>query len=194
MSLHAKLIVTETLFQPFTFGGDDLDPVMLGEVLSMFIPLTEAEAEFPALSTQVADLLWPDPSADMIWGLTGPVPTPERESLQVNVAVTFALFQPFELGRGEAAPERTGMVSSILTVTEAEPVRPAWSVAVQVIVVPAVSDTSVVVPHPEDDDVMPDSESETVQLTVTVALFHPLELGLGVSVRLMTGGVVSTPN
>ncbi len=59
--------------------------------------------------------------------------------------------------------------------------------------VPAVSDMRVVVPHPEDD-VIPDSESETAQLTVTVALFHPFELGLGVSVRLMTGGVVSTPN
>ncbi len=193
MSLHAKLIVTGTLFHPLLLGGDDLDPVILGEVLSMFIPLTEAEAEFPALSTQIADLLWPDPSADMICGLSGPVPTPERESVQANVAVTFALFQPFELGREEAAPERTGMVSSILTVTEEDPVSPARSVALQVIVVPAVSDTSVVAPHPEDE-VMPDSESETVQLTLTVALFHPFELGFGVSVRLMTGGVVSTPN
>jgi hypothetical protein len=80
---------------------------------------------------------------------------------------------------------------SIFTVTEAELVKPAPSVAVQVIVVPAVSVPKVTVPHPEDDAI-PDSGSETLQVTVKGPLFQPLPFGFGVVVGRMTGGVVST--
>jgi len=117
---------------------------------------------------------------------------PERESAQVNVTMTFALFQPLELGEGEVVPAREGTVSSIFTMTDEVPVSPARSVALQVIVVPDVSDASVAIPQPEDE-AMPDSESETAQLRVTVTLFQPFELGFGLCESTITGGVVSVP-
>ena len=92
--------------------------------------------------------------------------------MQLKVTVTLALFHPEEFGRGEAVPERIGEVSSIRTVTETEFVSPAPSVAVQVMVVPPVSDARVVGEQPEEESI-PDSGSETAQLTVTLTLFHP---------------------
>jgi hypothetical protein len=41
------------------------------------------------------------------------------------------------------------------------------------------------------DEAIPDSGSETDQLTVTGPLFQPLLLALGVTVEVITGGVVS---
>jgi hypothetical protein len=59
-------------------------------------------------------------------------------------------------------------------------------------VVPAgsVSLLRVVVVQPVEEAI-PDSGSETDQLTVTDPLFQPLLLGLGVTVGVITGGVVS---
>jgi hypothetical protein len=71
-------------------------------------------------------------------------------------------------------------------VTEPELERPAPFVAEQVTCVPTVSVVKVVDPQPEDE-AMPDSGSETVQLTVTSLLYQPLPLALGV----ITGGVLS---
>ena len=56
LSEQAKLTVTVTLYQPFTFGREDLELVITGEVLSMLTPPTVKEAELPALSVQLADL------------------------------------------------------------------------------------------------------------------------------------------
>jgi hypothetical protein len=83
-------------------------------------------------------------------------------------------------------------VRSIFTVTEAEFDKPAPLVALQVSVVPAggVSALRVVVVQPLDEAI-PDSGSETDQVTVTDPLFQPLPLGLGVTVAVITGGVVS---
>ena len=106
--------------------------------------------------------------------------------MQVKLTVTGLLFQPFEFGPGDFEPDIVGPVSSILTITETEIDRPAPFVALQVIVVPDVSACSTVVPHPVEET-MPDSGSETVQLTVTSPLFHPLGLGEGVAVGVITG-------
>jgi hypothetical protein len=59
-------------------------------------------------------------------------------------------------------------------------------------VVPAagVSAFRVVVVQPLDEAI-PDSGSETDQVTVTDPLFQPLPLALGVTVAVITGGVVS---
>jgi hypothetical protein len=83
-------------------------------------------------------------------------------------------------------------VRSIFTVTEAEFDKPAPLVALQVSVVPAagVSVLRVVVVQPVDEAI-PDSGSETDQVTVTDPLFQPLALALGVTVAVITGGVVS---
>ena len=56
VSEQAKLTVTVTLFQPLRFGPTDLELVITGSVLSMFIPVTDAEAMLPALSAQVVFL------------------------------------------------------------------------------------------------------------------------------------------
>ncbi len=74
--------------------------------------------------------------------------------------------------------------------TDAEFDRPAPFVAVQVIVVPDVSEFRTVVPHPVEE-AMPDSGSETVQLTVTSPLFHPFALGAGLTLGVITGAVPS---
>jgi hypothetical protein len=83
-------------------------------------------------------------------------------------------------------------VRSIFTVTEAEFDKPAPLIAEQVSVVPAgsVSLLRVVVVQPVEEAI-PDSGSETDQLTVTDPLFQPLPLALGVTVDVITGGVVS---
>jgi hypothetical protein len=85
-----------------------------------------------------------------------------------------------------------GAVRSSFTVTEAELDRPALLVAVQVNVVPAcgVSALSVAVAQPLDEAI-PDSGSETDQVTVTGPLFQPLLLALGVTVDMITGAVES---
>jgi hypothetical protein len=83
-------------------------------------------------------------------------------------------------------------VRSIFTVTEPEFDKPTPLVTVQVSVVPSsgVSLLRVVVAHPSDEAI-PDSGSETDQLTVTGPLFQPLLLALGVTVGVITGAVVS---
>ncbi len=106
--------------------------------------------------------------------------------------MTLPLLQPLALGEGDRLLVTTGFVLSILTVTETEPVRPAPLVAVQAIAVPPVSEVRMVVPHPEEE-ATPDSGSETDQLTVTLPVFHPFTLGLGVTVGTITGGVESAP-
>lgn len=85
-----------------------------------------------------------------------------------------------------------GEVRSIFTVTEAEFDKPALLVTVQVSVVPSggVSLLRVVVAHPLDEAI-PDSGSETDQMTVTGTLFQPLLLAAGVTVGVITGAVVS---
>jgi hypothetical protein len=83
-------------------------------------------------------------------------------------------------------------VRSIFTVTETAFVKPAPLIAEQVSVVPPddVSLLRVVVVQPVEEAI-PDSGSETDQLTVTDPLFQPLPLALGVTVGVITGGVVS---
>jgi hypothetical protein len=83
-------------------------------------------------------------------------------------------------------------VRSIFTVTEPEFDKPAPLVTVQVSVVPSseVSLLTVVVAHPSDEAI-PDSGSETDQLTVTATLFQPLLLAVGVTKGVITGAVVS---
>jgi hypothetical protein len=85
-----------------------------------------------------------------------------------------------------------GAVRSIFTVTEDEFGKPAPFVAVHVSVVPVsgVSVLRVVVVQPFDDPI-PDSGSETDQVTVTGPLFQPVPFVLGVTVGVITGGVVS---
>ena len=81
---------------------------------------------------------------------------------------------------------------SIINVTDAEFERPALFVPVHVMVVPVVSEVSMVVPHPEEEAIS-DSGSETPQPNVTFPLFQPLVFGPGVTVETITGGELSAP-
>jgi hypothetical protein len=116
---------------------------------------------------------------------------PDKESVAFELYETTAPLDPTASAVGEGNVS-VGAVRSTFTVTEAEFDKLAWLVAVHVSVVPAcgVSVVRVVVVHPEDEAI-PDSRSETDQVTVTVPLFQPLLLALGVTVGVITGGVMS---
>ncbi len=191
-SEQVKLTVTGELFQPKELAFGVLEPAIFGGVKSMLMPPTVVDAVLPALSVQLPVTDWAAPSPVRVDGAVVE-PTPDRVSEQVKLTVTGPLFQPLTLGTGLADPVTLGRVLSILTVTETELDVPAPLVAVQVIVVPGVSLVRVVVPHPEEDSI-PDSGSETLQVTVTLPLFQPLELGLGLMLGVMAGAVVSTVN
>ena len=83
-----------------------------------------------------------------------------------------------------------GALLSILIVTDAELLRPTLFVVMHVRTVPAVSAVSVTGPQP-DEDVMADSASVTLQLTVTGLVYHPFVPCVPVMVGVITGGVVS---
>ena len=100
------------------------------------------------------------------------------------------LAHPKEFGAGVLEPTITGAVLSIFTITEAVVESPAPLVALQVIVVPGVSEVRVWVPQPEEEEI-PDWESATVQETVTSPLFQPLLFGVGLTFEVIVGGVSS---
>jgi hypothetical protein len=163
-----------------------------GGVLSSTITAKVPAATLPALSVAEQEtVVVPNGNVEPEAGVHENVLTPDKESVALGLYETAAPLGPTAstVSEGDVT---VGAVRSIFTVTEAEFDTPAWLVAVQVSVVPPcrVSAVSVVVVHPEDEAI-PDSASETDQLTVTVPLFQPLLLALGVTVGEITGGVVS---
>src|SRR5260370_36711695 len=78
--------------------------------------------------------------------------------------------------------------------TEAELVRPATLMAEQVTVVLMGGGGPTVVFPQLVDEAIPDSGSLTLQVTVTgVVLFQPALFGIGLTVGMIKGGVVSAP-
>ncbi len=112
-------------------------------------------------------------------------------SVTVAVMVTSVLMIT---GSGVARTlEVTGAEVSIMTSTEAELVSPAPFVAEQVTVVLVGGALTEVEPQLVDE-ATPDSGSLTFQVTVTgVVLFQPAEFGIGLTVGMINGGVVSAP-
>ena len=127
-SEQAKVTVTCPLFQPAALAAGDADAVMVGEDLSIF-NVTLAEAELPALSVAVPEMVWFSPSAVTVIG-AGQEAMPERVSEQVKVTVTGPLFQPLALAAGEAEAVMVGEDLSMLRLALAEAELPALSVAV----------------------------------------------------------------
>jgi hypothetical protein len=101
------------LFQPFAFAAGDREALTDGALLSILIPLWVALAELPALSVQVPDLDWPDPSVDTV-ASAGELATPDRESEHAKLTVTSALFQPFAFAAGDRDALTDGAVLSML--------------------------------------------------------------------------------
>ena len=132
-----KLAVTAPSFQPKELPLGLLEPVTLGGVRSMLMPLMLAVATLPALSVQVPVADCPAP---WLLSVVGPLTeaAPDSESEHAKVTVTGLLFQPLAFGPGLAEPVTVGLVLSIFTVTVTEDELPAPFVAVQVIAVPEV--------------------------------------------------------
>src|SRR5579859_1501076 len=114
--------------------------------------------------------------------------TPDNASVQVNETVTSVLFQPAALGEGEPEAVIEGGVSSILTVAVVVLVFPATSVLLPVASCPL---PSLVNANGEAQVATPESVSAQVKLTVTLVLFQPNDVGWGVSVAVIEGGVLS---
>ena len=87
-------------------------------------------------------------------------------------------------------PEIAGAVLSILTVVDADVAIPAPFVAVQLRVVPDVSEESTVVSQCEEDE-MPDSESTTSHCTCTSLVYQPFAPSTPFTCGVITGPVVS---
>jgi hypothetical protein len=157
--LSGSLLVTETSVKPagperesltltLTFrdtslllGGQRMFGLavqaIVGGVLSILIPLTVAEAEFPARSVHVPVTDCPGPSAERVVGAGGlPTAKPERLSPHWKLTMTFVLFQPFALGGGVSdAVIVGGVLSSLIVIVLAVSTFPALSVPKNVIVV-----------------------------------------------------------
>src|SRR5206468_5584764 len=140
---------------------------MLGAFLSTRSPVYgPAEEQFPAASHTcrlgVDALLVSVPAGTLVERVKveSPVlPSPETPSLAWH-----EVDRSDELHTaGSDEHEMAGAAVSSLTVTLEDDVRPAPSVAVQVSVVPAVSEESVVAPQPEEYAI-PDSGSDTLQV------------------------------
>lgn len=107
-SEQVKVTVTFELFQPLAFGAGDCSAVMIEGVLSRLI-VTLVVAVFPAVSVAVPETTWFAPSVLTITG-DGQVCIGLLPAVQVNVTVTFELFQPLAFGPGEATAVIVGGV------------------------------------------------------------------------------------
>jgi hypothetical protein len=167
-SAQLKLMVTSELFHPAAFGAGVAVGKMLGETLSRFT-VAVVVAVLPAKSVAVPVIDWPAPSVNTVVGPGHPF-VPDRLSVHMNETVTFELFQPLALGAGVAVATMPGADLSKFTVTVVVAVLPALSVVVPGTDWFAPSVNSVVGPGHE---VVPDSASLHVKVTVTSELFHP---------------------
>src|SRR6266853_6074616 len=84
---------------------------------------------FPATSVAVPETVCLAPSAETTTG-AGHCATPERESAQLKLTVTFVLFQPAASGSGNAAAAKVGGVLSMFSFALAVAVMPALLIAV----------------------------------------------------------------
>lgn len=109
--MQEKLTVTGPLFQPSALAGV-LELEMLGEVLSILILPTVNDAVLPAMSVTepMTDCTAPSPLS-VVSALQNA--TPDRESAQLKLTVTFPLFQPLALGPGLREPLIVGRVRSM---------------------------------------------------------------------------------
>src|SRR5262249_46216486 len=114
--------------------------------------------------------------------------TPDRPSCAANVTVTAVLCQSASFGGGSTEATTVGGVLSMFSVTLADALLPARSVAVPLTTCPAPSAVTVT---GCGQLAMPDPSSLQVKVTVTSVLFQPAALGGGAALALMLGGVVS---
>jgi hypothetical protein len=132
-------------------------------------------AVLPALSVAEHDtILFPIEKVEPERGVQDSVPSSDSESEALALYDTAIPLELLASRTTLCGKFRAGAVRSILTVTDAELERPSPFVTEQVSVVPCcpVSVVRVVVLQPLDEAI-PDSGSETDQVTVTGPLFQP---------------------
>ena len=86
---------------PNNTGFGETVGARVGAVLSILMPLCVFDAVLPALSVQVPIELKAAPSTVKVW-LTVGLTAPDVASLQLQLAVTFVLFQPAPFAAGGA--------------------------------------------------------------------------------------------
>jgi hypothetical protein len=104
---------------------------MEGRLNSRLIAGVVTVAVLPALSVTVPETVWLAPLAESTTG-DGQFATPDNESAQAKVTVTFVVFQPSAFGAGEGVAVIVGAVSSMFSVAVTEAVSPALLTAVPV--------------------------------------------------------------
>src|SRR4051794_9201954 len=87
-----QVCVTLLLYQPFPFGFVVGAALRFGAVLSTLMPLTEALALLPALSTAVPSTFWSAPSARCCGPVT--VSMPDTPSVPSKETVTSSEYHP----------------------------------------------------------------------------------------------------
>jgi hypothetical protein len=188
-SAAVQWIVTLPLYQPAPFGLVVGAPERVGATLSILIGETVAEALRSALLTAV-------PVTDWLAALEETVVGPEQDlipdigSEQVKETVTSLLFQPLPFAAGLRAPVIVGADLSSFTVTEPFPTLPSRSVAVDVLVTPAVFEVCESVPG-VGPDATPEPASVADQVIETLELFQPAAFGEGATTPVTTGAVLS---
>ena len=84
-------------------------------MVSILMPVTVADALFPARSAHAPVANCPIPFPDSVWGGRQPcTATPESASVPENETVTAVLFQPAALAVGERLGLTVGCVTSML--------------------------------------------------------------------------------
>src|SRR4051812_103323 len=190
-SAQEKPTMTSLLYQPAALGLVVGAPLIAGPLRSIWMPLTDADFELPALSetfTGPAPRLEPSPAITSSAGrVAGSIP--DSPSVAVQWIATSPLYHPAPLASVVAAPLRAGAVRSMLmSLTVVPLVLPAPSSAVPSTDWPAPSFSSVV---GGVQPAMPDSASEQSNVTVTGVLFHPKPLASGSRLPVMLGGTPS---
>src|SRR5580765_5208240 len=188
-SVAEKLTVTLELFQPCAFAEGDAAAEATGAVLSMLMPETLAEAEFPARSVQLRLTCCDAPSVETT-AAGSHVWTPERPSVAATLTVTSVLFQPCAFASGARDPVTSGAVLSILTTGETKlALLPARSV-------------TLTLPETEEPSALstsglailvastPDRLSDAVKAKWTSLLFQPLTLAAGLAPPKLSDGAV----
>src|SRR5580765_5785094 len=174
-SVAEKLTVTLELFQPCAFAEGDAAAEATGAVLSMLMPETLAEAEFPARSVQLRLTCCDAPSVETT-AAGSHVWTPERPSVAATLTVTSVLFQPCAFASGAREPVTIGAPLSMRTAGESKlAVLPARSVTLTLpeTVFPSADSTSGL---DELVESTPDSASDAVNEKATSELFQPFAL------------------
>src|SRR4051812_2581488 len=159
---------------------------MVGGVRSTFTGPTVAVPVLPATSAAVPVTDWFAPWFTVVGPLQ--VARPDSASAHENDTATGERNQLFAFGVALKPPVIVGGVLSRLTTVETDELLPALSAAEPDTCCAAPSDVTV---WADEHDAIPDTESVHVNVTVTLARFHPAAFGAGVSDAVIVGPVLS---